>query len=515
MSHAARRPLGARPGEQGVEFRVWAPAAERISVRVRGADHALEDEGDGFRATTVIEAGPGDDYWFVVDGTPWPDPCTRWQPEGMRGPSRVLDTPAFAWTDEGFTAPAVSELVIYELHIGTFTPEGTFDAAIGKLAPLRELGVTAIDVMPVADGPGMRGWGYDGVYPSAAHRAYGGPEGLARLVDAAHANGLAVLLDVVYNHIGASGNDAYRAFGPYFTDRHSTFWGEAIDYTQAGVREWALQGARGWVDDFHIDGLRLDAIHAIFDDESPTHIVAELKQRLPEALVTVESGLNDAKVIDDWGCDAVWADDFHHALHVALTGEQEGYYEGFGSIEQVAQVWREPHISFGTPGGHIAPERFIVFGQNHDQVGNRAIGDRLPSDALELMAACVLFSPYTPLLFMGEEYGEEAPFQFFTDHIDEDIAVATREGRKREFAGFAGFRAADVPDCQDPATFERSKLTWQEKPGVRERYRDLIALRRELGPVTGVEHGEHWLTVEREGATLHCDFAARTYEVRR
>ena len=514
MPDPTRRPLGARPSEQGVEFRVWAPAAQRVSVRTGGTDHALSDLGGGLREGVVTEASAGDDYWFVLDGTPWPDPYTRWQPEGMRGPSRVLDPGAFAWTDGAWTQPALRDLVVYELHVGTFSAEGTFDGALEHLAGLAQLGVNAIELMPVADGPGMHGWGYDGVYPSAAHRAYGGPEGLARLVDASHAAGLAVLLDVVYNHVGASGDRAYEAFGPYFTDRHSTFWGEAIDFSQVAVREWILQSARGWIDDFHIDGLRLDAIHAIFDDESPKHIVAEIKERLPDALVTVESGLNDPKVVEEWGCDAVWADDLHHALHTVLTGEREGYYEDFGSMAQLAEAFREPHISFGLPGGHVVPERFMVFAQNHDQVGNRAVGDRLPPECRELAAFCYLLSPYTPMLFMGEEYGEDAPFAFFTDHIDEDIAVATREGRRREFAGFAGFAAEDVPDPQDPRTFARSKLTRREHPGMRERYRELIALRSELGPVEDVEHGADWLLVHRTGGvSLAMNFAREPREI--
>ena len=509
-----RRPLGARVGPDGVEFRVWAPAAECVAVRVREEDVTLEPVGGGVHEATVAAAQPGDDYLFVLDGTPWPDPCTRWQPEGMRGPSRVLDPSAFVWTDADWTPPGLADLVLYELHVGTFSDEGTFDGAIEHLPALKELGVTAIELLPVADGPGMRGWGYDGVYPSAAHRAYGGPEGLARLVDAAHAVGLAVILDVVYNHVGASGNQAYQAYGPYFTDRHSTFWGEAIDFSRDGVREWVLQSARGWIDDFHVDGLRLDAIHAIFDDESPTHIVAELKERLPDALVTVESGLNDPKVIEEWGCDAVWADDLHHAIHVLLTGEQEGYYADFGSMAQLAEVFREPHVSFGRPGGHVSPEHYVVFGQNHDQVGNRAVGDRPAPELRALTAFCSLLSPYTPMLFMGEEYGEDAPFQFFTDHIDEQIAVATREGRRREFAGFAGFAAEDVPDPQDPRTFARSRLTRVETPGMREHYRELLALRPQLGPVEDVAHGEDWLVVRRGGGfTLAMNFARHEQDV--
>jgi maltooligosyltrehalose trehalohydrolase len=531
------RPLGARPSAGGgVEFRVWAPAAERVAVRVAGADHELSDAGWGVREGIVPGAAPGDDYRFVLDGTPWPDPASRWQPEGMRGPSRVLDSGAFAWTDDGFTPPAPRDLVIYELHVGTFSDEGTFDGALPHLAALAELGINAIELMPVADGPGMRGWGYDGVYPSAAHRAYGGPEGLARLVDAAHAAGLAVILDVVYNHVGASGNEAYQAYGPYFTERYSTFWGEAINYDDKGadgVREWVLQSAGGWIADFHIDGLRLDAIHAIYDT-SARHILQELTERVhaakPGALVIAESGLNDPKVMqpvtdNGFGCDTAWADDFHHAMRVLLTGEREGYYADFGDMAQLAKAWRCPHVHdgtwsdvrdrvFGAPSDHLGPERFVVFAQDHDQVGNRAIGDRLPPECRALAAFCYLLSPFVPMLFMGEEYGEDAPFQFFTDHIDEEIAIATRDGRRREFAGFAGFAAEDVPDPQDPQTFERSRLTRAEAPGVRERYRELIALRSELGPVQDVEHGDDWLVVRRApGVTLAMNFARREQEV--
>jgi maltooligosyltrehalose trehalohydrolase len=516
-----------------VEFRVWAPAAGRVAVRIGGEDHPLADAGLGVRQGVVAAARPGDDYELVLDGTPWPDPASRWQPDGMRGPSRVLDTGAFAWTDAGFAPPALRDLVAYELHVGTFTPEGTFAAMIPQLRALRDLGVNAIELLPVADGPGLRGWGYDGVYPSAAHRAYGGPQGLAQLVDAAHAEGIAVLLDVVYNHIGASGNAAYQAFGPYFTDRYSTFWGEAINYDDRGadgVREWVLQSAVGWVRDFHVDGLRLDAIHAIFDT-SARHVLQELSERVHAArdgaLVIAESGLNDPKVMqpvaaNGFGADAAWADDFHHSLRVLLTGERDGYYADFGGVWQLAKAFRAPHVHdgtwsdvrdrvFGAPSGELAPEAFVVFSQDHDQVGNRAIGDRLAPGCRPLAALCVLLSPFTPMLFMGEEYGEDAPFQFFTDHIDPDIAAATREGRRREFAGFAGFGADDVPDPQDPRTFERSKLTRREQPGLRELYGRLLALRTALGrdPVTqtACDEDARWLTVRRAGVQLACNFA--------
>jgi maltooligosyltrehalose trehalohydrolase len=531
-----RRPLGARPLRDGsTEVRVWAPAADRVDVRAAGADHPLALAGYGVWEAAIDSLAPGDDYWIVLDGTPWPDPATRWQPEGMRGPSRVLDTGEFAWSDGDWRPPAMADLVAYELHVGTFSAEGTFEGAIPHLAALRELGVNAIELMPVADGPGMRGWGYDGVYPSAAHRAYGGPHGLARLVDAAHAAGLAVLLDVVYNHVGASGDQALAAFGPYFTDRYSTFWGEAINYDDRGadgVREWVVQSAVGWVEDFHLDGLRLDAIHAIYDT-SARHVLQELSERVHASgragrvLVIAESGLNDPKVVEPvadngFGCDAAWADDFHHALRVLLTGDRDGYYSDFGEVAQLAKAFRRPFVHdgtysdvrgrvFGAPADGVAPERFVVFAQNHDQVGNRAVGDRLPAECRPLAALCVLLSPFTPMLFMGEEYGEPAPFQFFTDHIDEDIAVATREGRRREFAGFAGFAAEDVPDPQDPATFERSKLTREEAPGVRDLYRRLLKLRAELGPAevedtTFDEHGR-WLRVRRAGVELVANFA--------
>jgi maltooligosyltrehalose trehalohydrolase len=524
-----QRPLGAHPQSDGLtELRVWAPRAERVAVRVRGVEHALRPEGRGVYAARM-EAAHGDRYEVVLDGTAWPDPASRHQPEGLRGPSAVVDPRTLKWTDAGWGGVALSDLVIYELHVGTFTEEGTFDAAIGELARLRAVGITAIELMPVADFPGMRGWGYDGVYLSAAHRAYGGPEALARLVDAAHAAGLAVLLDVVYNHVGASGQQALEAFGPYFTDRYSTFWGDAINYDDADcdpVREWVIQSAEGWVRDFHVDGLRLDAIHAIYDF-SARHVLAELAARVRPALVIAESGLNDPKVIrpDGLGLDGNWADDLHHALHALLTGERDGYYEDFGSVAQLAKAFRRPFVHdgtwsehrrqfFGAPAFDRPPEQFVVFAQNHDQVGNRAFGDRLPTDARPLAALCTLLSPFTPLLFMGEEYGESAPFQFFTDHIDHDITEATREGRRREFAAFASFEH-DVPDPQDPATFTASKLTRQEDPAMRDLYAALLRARRELRGEAEATFDEDakWLVVRRGEHAIACNFADEPREV--
>jgi maltooligosyltrehalose trehalohydrolase len=473
-----------------------------VAVRLEGGDEALTETDDGVWEGHA-PAPPGDDYRFVLDGADaWPDPCSRWQPEGIRGPSRILDTAAFEI--EPGPALALDELVLYELHVGTFSREGTFDGVIPRLDGLRELGITAIELMPVATFPGNRGWGYDGLYPFAPHPVYGGPEGLARLVDAAHSEGLAVVLDVVYNHIGP-GNEALRAFGPYFTDRFGeTPWGQALDFSQAGVREWAIQNAELWVRDYGIDGLRLDAVHTVQDD-SDRHVLAELGDRVhavdPDALVISEMGPPDFRPLEDWGHDAMWLDTLHHALHVALTGEQDGYYGDFdGSMSRIAAEL-----------SRSAGSRIVACAQNHDQVGNRAIGDRLPPAKRRVAAAVVLFSLFTPLLFQGEEYSEEAPFQYFTDHNDPFIAAATREGRRREFAHFAGF-SGEVPDPQDAAAFERSRL----KPAPPEElYVRLLRLRRELPRELeiAVDESARTLELRRGRATLRADFANETVEL--
>jgi len=492
-----QRPFGAVPlPEGGVEFRVWAPNASTVAVRARGADQELEQAGAGVHAG-VIDAAPGDDYVFVLDGVQaLPDPCSRHQPKGIRGPSRVVDTSRF----EIEPGPALSleELVLYELHVGTFTREGTFDAVIPRLARLRTLGVTAIELMPVAAFPGERGWGYDGIYLSAAHAAYGGPEGLARLVDAAHREGLGVVLDVVYNHVGPGG-DALGAFGPYFTDAHETFWGAAIDYSQRAVREWAIGNAELWTHDYKIDGLRLDAVHAIYDD-SPVHVLRELRERV-DGLVISEMGPEDFRPLEEWGHDAMWLDNLHHELHVLLTGEREGYYGAYGSMEGLVRELTRP-----------SPQRLVVAAQNHDQVGNRAVGDRLPADAHRLALAVILFSLGTPLLFMGEEHDERAPFQYFTDHVDPFIADATREGRRREFAEFASFSGEEVPDPQALETFERSRIAHPDPDPF---YAELIRLRRELPRDLEVSAEGRVLTMHRGPATLVADFDARTVELTR
>jgi maltooligosyltrehalose trehalohydrolase len=526
--------LGATALDDGlVQFRVWALAAEHVRVRVGGEDHPLSPAGNGVHEAQV-PTPRGEDYVYVLgdDGDELPDPASRHQPAGLRGPSRVVDPKAFSWTDAEFAPHPLQGLVIYELHVGAFTGEGTFEAAIEFLPELAQLGVTAIEVMPIAEFPGRHGWGYDGVYLSAAQSSYGGPHGFQRLVDAAHANGLSVILDVVYNHVGASGNQALAAFGPYFTGRYSTFWGEAINYDDEHcdpVREWVLQSAEGWARDFHVDGLRLDAIHAIYDTGA-VPIMAQLAERVhaarPGALVIAESGLNDPKVIrplalGGFGHDAQWADDFHHALRVLLTGDKDGYYAEFGTVADLAKAFRRPFVHdgeystfrkrrFGAAADDRPPPQFVVFDQNHDQVGNRAFGDRLPAQARPLAAFCTLLSPFTPMLFMGEEYGEPAPFQFFSDHIDEEIATATRDGRRREFAAFAEFAGEQVPDPQDPATFERSKLTRVRDESLADLYARLLRVRHQLPDDEVVaDHDEdaRWLTVDRGPFRLACNFA--------
>jgi maltooligosyltrehalose trehalohydrolase len=476
-------------GDDLVAFEVWAPNAR--SVGVLGQE--LE-RGNGGVFSGTIEARPGDEYRFRLDGRDeWPDPCSRDQPEGVRGPSRIVDTSAF----EIRRGPPLDELVIYELHVGTFSREGTFDGAIARLEELAAAGITAIEVMPVATFPGNRGWGYDGLYTYAPHPAYGGPAGFARLVDAAHATGLGVILDVVYNHVGP-GDEALAAFGPYFTTRLQTFWGKAIDYTQRGVREWALQNAELWVRDYKADGLRLDAVHAIFDDESPLHICAKLKRRVGDALVISEIGIGDARPTEQWGHDAQWDDALHHALHALLTRERDGYYEPYGSIEDVARELRRTE------------PRFVACAQNHDQVGNRAVGDRLTPEQDRVALSTVLFSRSTPLVFMGEEYVETRPFQFFTDHIDPAIAEAAREGRKLEFERFVSFRG-EVPDPQAEETFLRSKLDPKPVAGW---FHNAVALRRVLPDELDVDVlDDHRLVVRRGTHALALDFDALTAEL--
>jgi maltooligosyltrehalose trehalohydrolase len=472
----------------------------------------MEPEGRGFFHSTLPQVPEGQRYAYRLDGGPErPDPCSLWQPEDVHGPSAVVRPDTFRWTDAGWKGVARPDLVLYELHIGTFTPEGTFAAAIPRLLELKRLGITAVEIMPVGQFPGTRNWGYDGVQPYAAQNSYGGPHGFQRLVDACHAASLAVFLDVIYNHYGPEG-DYLNEFGPYFTDRYKTPWGSAINYDGPGcdpVRDFVLDNARMWLEEFHVDGLRLDAVHAIFD-LGARHILRAIKEGADEVAartgqvkhIIAESDLNDPRLL--WpverggaGLDAQWADDFHHAFHAFLTGERRSYYEDFGEARQLAAVLEEPFLyawdyspfrdrKHGAPAVGLTGDRFVVCLQNHDQVGNRARGDRLnvllgcPARQ-RLAASLLLLSPYLPLLFMGEEYGESHPFPFFCSFGDPDLVQAVREGRRREFAGFA--EAGEVPDPQAPETFAAARLSWSWPVGspqaaLRRLYTDLLAARR-------------------------------------
>jgi maltooligosyltrehalose trehalohydrolase len=487
--------LGAIPKPDGtVEFRVWSPNVQSVSVRIGGERHSLSAETDGV-FTSVIRAAPGDRYRFVIDGgVELPDPCSRFQPEGVRGPSCVVEVPRSARL-----GLELDELVIYELHVGTFSEAGTFDGVVPYLRELRELGVTAIELMPVATFPGTRGWGYDGLFVYAPHPAYGGPDGLGRLIDAAHREGLGVILDVVYNHVGP-GAEALTAFGPYLDAGIGTEWGDGVDFSHEGAREWAIQNALMWVEEYGVDGLRLDAIHAV-RDEATHHVLAELADRVhatsPRALVISETYPGDERP-QSWGHDAQWDDGLHHALHALLTGEREGYYAPYGTVEDVAG-----ELSRGQG------RRRIAYAQDHDQVGNRALGDRLPPDLLLVASSVVLFSAQPSLLFMGEEYGEQNPFQYFTGHLDPAIAEAVRAGRKREFAAYSGF-SGDVPDPQAEETFLRSRLSRVELPGTRDHYRRLLALRRRLPPEMRTEVEGSRLTMRRGDAVLAADFERKS-----
>ncbi|HEY8461301.1 MAG TPA: malto-oligosyltrehalose trehalohydrolase, partial [Blastocatellia bacterium] len=448
-----------------------------------------------------------------------PDPASHFQPLGVHGPSEVVAHDEFAWSDHGWTGVPQERLVIYELHTGAFTPEGTFDAVIPRLPELRALGVTAIELMPVAEFPGDRNWGYDGVYPFSAHHAYGGPAGLKRLVNACHEAGLAVILDVVYNHLGPEGNYISR-FGPYFTAKYRTPWGDALNFDgpwSDGVRNYFIENALHWFDLYHIDGLRLDAVHAIVD-ASANPFLRELAERTAEFserrgrkfLLIAESDSNDPRIVmpketGGFGLDAQWLDDFHHSLRTLLTEERSGYYADYGRVAHFVKAVREGFVYSGEyskhrrrrHGGSSAgrPGRqFAVFAQNHDQIGNRMLGERLSKlvsfDALKLAAGAVAFSPFIPLLFMGEEYAEEAPFLYFVSHGDADLIRAVREGRKAEFEAFQW--AGEPPDPQATETFLRSKLNWERRDygrgrALREFYRELLRLRREIPALAALD----------------------------
>jgi maltooligosyltrehalose trehalohydrolase len=473
-------------------FRVWVPAATAVEVEVDGRRYPMARDGEWWQAEA-----PGTDYMFRIDGgEPLPDPRSLRQPAGVEGHSRTYDHRQFCWNDQAWPGRELYGLLIYELHIGTFTEEGTFDAAIGRLGYLADLGITAVEVMPVAAFPGQHGWGYDGICLWAVHEPYGGPDGLKRFVDAAHGHGLAVILDVVHNHVGIGNRLA--DFGPYFTSAHTTPWGPAVNLDQPGsdeVRAFLQDSAVMWLRDFHVDGLRLDAVHALQDDRALPFLeeLADATLALPSRFLIAESDANDPRVLTSDHIDAQWNDDFHHALHAALTGERQGYYADFGSMSAVAKVFTSVFFhnntwsSFrGRTHGRVVDVatirgfRFLSYLQDHDQIGNRATGDRITA-TLDLAlakvgAGLVLTSPFTPMLFMGEEWAAGTPWQYFTDHTQAWLGKAVSEGRKAEFAthGWTG----DVPDPQDEATFLRSKLDWSELD--REPHADMLAWYREL-----------------------------------
>ncbi|MBA3586389.1 MAG: malto-oligosyltrehalose trehalohydrolase [Chloroflexi bacterium] len=485
---------------------VWAPFPARVELATSPDRHPMTRD-DGGWWTADLELTPGTDYGYSLDGAaPLPDPRSPSQPNGVRALSRMVDHSAFKWTDRAFAARRLADAVIYELHVGTFTPAGTFDAAIDRLADLVELGITHLELMPVAEFSGDRGWGYDGVDLFAPHHAYGGPDGLKRLVDASHGSGLAVLLDVVYNHLGPEGNYLPR-YGPYFTSKYATPWGDAVNFDDAGsheVRRFVVDNALTWMRDYHLDGLRLDAVHAMYD-RSAVHILEELavatralETEVGRPLVLIaESDLNDPRLVrpiaeGGYGLDAVWADDVHHALHVALTGEEIGYYADFADADALARAIVDPfmyagHYSavrdrvHGRPPGDLPGHRFIAALQNHDQVGNRALGERLshlvPPGRVRIGAALLLTLPYVPLLFAGAEWGASSPFYYFTGHVSRELAGAVRRGRREEFGHF-GWDPESVPDPQDPAIFLASKLDWSERS--RESHADVLAWYREL-----------------------------------
>ncbi|RUL94854.1 malto-oligosyltrehalose trehalohydrolase [Verrucosispora sp. FIM060022] len=535
------------------EFTVWAPEAKRVRLRLPDADHEMRAGRGGWWRVEVPDAGSDYAYLLDDDNQALPDPRSLWQPFGVHGVSRVYDHSAFAWTDGPWTGRQLPGSILYELHVGTFTPEGTFDAAIDKLDHLVDLGVDMIELLPVNAFNGEHNWGYDGVCWFAPHEPYGGPDGLKRLVDAAHAKGLGVILDVVYNHFGPSGAYAPR-FAPYLSDR-TTPWGQAVNLDgphSDGVRRFILDSVLMWLRDYHVDGLRLDAVHAMPDTRA-VHLLEEIAVEVeslsvhlgrPLSLIA-ESDLNDPRLISPreaggYGLQAQWNDDAHHALHTLLTGERQGYYGDFGTMECLAEVLTGAFFHTGTwssfrnrqHGRPVDPRtpghRFVAYLQNHDQIGNRAVGDRLSASLspaiLRVGAVLLMASPFTPMLFMGEEWAASTPWQYFTSHPEPELAAAVVLGRRQEFATH-GWSAEAVPDPQDRQTFVRSRLDWAEldKPEHRamyDFYRRLIALRKSRPELSDphlfaveVRHGDRFLVMRRGGCLVAANLAGKPQRV--
>jgi maltooligosyltrehalose trehalohydrolase len=538
-------------------FQVWAPYAQTVEVQIGDQRFPMTAGTHAWWSAEVGSAGPGTDYGFVIDGIepPLPDPRTRWQPNGVHGLSRVVEDSSFQWTDGSWQSPPLSSALIYELHLGTFSPEGTLRAAEGHLDYLKDLGVTHVELMPIANFPGKRGWGYDGVNLYAIFNPYGEPDDLKHFVNTAHSKGLAVLLDVVYNHLGPVGNYLGK-FGPYFTDSHSTPWGGAVNFEEAGsteVKRYLIDNALMWLGDYHIDGLRLDAVHA-FNDRSAIHFlellagdVRRLEAKLGKHFVLIaESDLNDPRLVKaeeagGFGLDAQWSDDFHHALFSVISGERNGYYSDFGTLAQLAKALRCVFVYDGTYSEHrgrkhgrevvgLSAHRFIGFVQNHDQVGNRAQGERMHHESGEgrakIAAALVITAPFVPMLFQGEEFGTSSPFLYFTDYEDPELGRAITEGRVKEFVSF-GWSPDQSPDPQKEETFASSRLQWSEinqepQASLLRWYKNLIRLRRtwaELsdGNLNAVnvrfDEAAQWLVLERGRLSIACNFGDNPAEL--
>jgi maltooligosyltrehalose trehalohydrolase len=510
---------------------VWAPRADRLELEVGDRRVPLASAPGGWWTADLPWHEAGTPYALVFpDGRVRPDPAARAQVDDAHGPSALFDPGAFRWTDQRWGGVRPEALVFYELHVGTFTAAGTLDAAAERLPELVELGVSCVELMPLQPFGGERNWGYDGVLLHAVHRAYGGPAALQRFVDRAHGLGLGVCLDVVYNHLGPEGN-YLTEFGPYTTSRHRSPWGDGMNYDgpESGpVRAYMVQAARSWVEDFHVDALRLDAVHAIVDD-SPVHLVADIVRAVREASggraqVIAESDMNDRKVVDPppagWGCTAMWADDFHHVLHALLTGERGAYYADYGDPEELVTVLEQGFVYqgqrsrfrgklHGTDTAGLLPRQFVFCLQNHDQVGNRPRGERLaslvPPEALEPLATLLLLGPGLPLLFMGEEHAETRPFLYFTSHTDPELARAVSEGRRAEFIA----QASEVPDPQAESTFHDSRPAAGGNAGLREHYRRMLAVRRQYRDCIGSQ----WPRVHREGRAYRLERPGLTVTV--
>lgn len=541
-------------------FSLWAPNARKMSVKIGDAVYPMEGPNEsGWWKASIDQAEVGTDYAFLLDDdpTPYPDPRGLWQPHGVHGPTRVYDQRAFQWNDKHWQGPPLSGAVIYEMHIGTFTEGGTFDSAIERIDDLVDLGITHVELMPIVEFPGKHGWGYDGVALFAVNNLYGGPDGLKRFVDACHTRGLAVLIDVVYNHFGPVGNYTTK-FGPYLTDRHCTPWGDAVNFEDAGgdqVRRFFCDNAIMWMRDYHIDGLRLDAVHE-FIDRSAIHFMEQLSEEvevlssmLERRLVLIaESDLNDPRLVKPreaggYGMDAQWSDDFHHALFTILHREKDGkgYYSDFGSMEKLAKALTQVFVYdgiysryrrriHGRPVNGLSAHHFIGFIQNHDQVGNRATGDRIEQiigmDCAKVATGIVMMSPFIPLIFQGEEFAASTPFQYFADHDDPAMAKAVLEGRKREFAAF-GWDPNVIPDPEKLETFQRSKLKWDERKEGKHRemldwFRKLIHLRRHSPSLNDGDLGhtkvtfdeqKRWLTMERGMVRMMCNLGNEPVEL--